>query len=194
MIHLVLGGARSGKSSFAEQCIGDRQSSSKTKAVLYVATCQAFDEEMQARIDKHTQDRQQDTLKQNWYTVECPLNLAELICELHTENLVLVDCLTLWLNNQIFALDENATYQAKQQHLQQSIDSLVSALANTKGDVVLVANEVGLGVVPMGQVSRLFVDYAGWLNQAIAKIAERVTLVSAGLPLDLKNSLEKGKG
>ncbi len=184
MIHLVLGGARSGKSSFAEQwCL----SQVKAKPLIYVATATAFDQEMRDRINQHKTDRDE-----RWQLVECPLALSSFITECDGPQIILVDCLTLWLNNLIYALGENVDMRAAGQHLQIHFDELVSTLLNTVKNknltLVFVANEVGLGIIPLGASNRLYVDYAGWLNQAIAKVADKVTLVTAGIPLRLKDA------
>ncbi|WP_221794971.1 bifunctional adenosylcobinamide kinase/adenosylcobinamide-phosphate guanylyltransferase [Oceanobacter mangrovi] len=172
MIHLIIGGARSGKSSFALQQANQRA------AVLgyhkqFVATATPFDAEMQARIERHQQERGAD-----WSLAEVPLQLAEHLVTANAGSVLLIDCLTLWLNNRLY-LWPDADFE-------QLSDPLLSALASCPADVLLIANEVGLGVIPMGEETRRFVDYAGWLNQAVARLADQVTLVSAGLPLVLK--------
>lgn len=173
-VHLILGGARSGKSSFAET---DVKQGRKGKALHYVATAIAFDQEMQKRIQHHQQRRDE-----SWQEHECPLQLPQLISLFTADDVVLVDCLTLWLNNVIFEQGE----AAQDDTIRSKVDELVAALANSSAHIVLVSNEVGLGVVPMGEVTRLFVDHAGWMNQALAKVADEVTFVAAGLPMKLK--------
>lgn len=180
MIHLVLGGARSGKSRFAQEQVKalekqsqKNQSPESRVPVTYVATATAFDEEMQARIQRHQEDR-----PSHWQTAEVPLALTEFIKQQTTPAILLVDCLTLWLNNQL--------YHYPEQNFEELFEQLADSLCNSPCDIILVANEVGLGVIPMGEISRKFVDQAGWLNQKIAAIADKVTLVSAGLPLPLK--------
>lgn len=169
MIQLILGGARSGKSSLAESLAEQLD-----KPVSYLATATAGDEEMQARIERHQQQR-----PSHWHLIEEQLALTECIRQ-HSasEGVLLVDCLTLWLSNQLFKTPAG--------DLDSLRDELCAALQCCNADVILVSNEVGLGVVPMGAVSRQFVDHAGWLNQAVARVADRVVLVSAGLPLLLK--------
>lgn len=197
MIHLVLGGARSGKSSFAEQqCLRLQQNIGDLKP-SYIATAQAFDEEMQSRIAKHKLDR-----SEHWQLIECPIQLSQLLLQLtpnaasqsSASNIYLIDCLTLWLNNIIYHLGDNASQQSVDEKSQELISALSSFAGSTKCHIVLVANEVGLGVVPLGKVSRLFVDNAGWLNQSIAKLADSVTLITAGLPLKLKGDLSSVTG
>lgn len=170
MIHLILGGARSGKSSYAE-----RLAAESGLAVRYLATAAAGDAEMQARIERHRQQR-----PAHWAVHEEPLRLSEAI-RAHTDpgELLLVDCLTLWLSNQLLHPSEP--------DLERLREELCEALAACPGEVVLVSNEVGMGIVPMGELSRRFADHAGWLNQAVARVADRVTLVAAGLPLALKS-------
>lgn len=166
MIELILGGARSGKSRLAEQRASDGQ-----QAVVYIATAEAGDGEMQNRIQHHRQQR-----PAHWHTVEEPLHLARAIQQ-HHGNLILVDCLTLWLSNLLCHADPTLFEREKA--------ALLDCL-HSRPDIILVSNETGLGVVPMGDLSRRFVDEAGWLHQAIAALADRVTLVVAGLPHLLK--------
>ena len=163
-VTLVLGGARSGKSRHAEGlCTGERH---------YIATAQAFDGEMEARIAKHQADR-----GRNWVTHEAPLNL---VAALQTASApgrsVLVDCLTLWLSNLMLAGQDWSL----------AVDELVGALAALSGDCVLVSNEVGMGIVPENALARAFRDAQGILNQRVAAMADRVVFVAAGLPLTLK--------
>jgi len=171
MITLVLGGARSGKSRFAQQLATDNQ-----LPVLYIATATALDEEMQERIIRHQQDRPSE-----WQLCECSLDLINTLAEeCQKQQTILVDCLTLWLNNQLFhqpAQDFSALF-----------NRLLSTLSNTNATIIFVANEVGLGVIPLGEVSRQFVDEAGRLNQQLAQIADKVFFIAAGLPLTLKGS------
>jgi len=189
MIHLVLGGARSGKSRFAEADTL-RQAQCLNKQPVYIATATAIDGEMVRRIAKHQEDR-----GDSWQLKECPLALAELIEELSSHDSVyLVDCLTLWLNNQLYRLESDKLSKGElERQLSSGIERLCLALENAKANITLVSNEVGLGVIPMGETSRLFVDYCGWLNQAVAKVADKVTLVTAGIPLVIKES-ERNKG
>ena len=184
MLHLVLGGARSGKSSFSEKWLLE-QFKSTQKNAIYVATAQALDKEMQLRIQHHQQQREEN----NWRLIECPLLLSECLSDIGGNEFILIDCLTLWLTNQLMAAMKNEQDESNiSAHLNSEIKALISALSEHPATIVLVANEVGLGVVPMGKETRIFVDHAGWLNQQIAKIADQVTLVTAGLPLTLKSS------
>ena len=164
---LVLGGARSGKSRFAEQL-----ALNGGQACVYVATAEAFDDEMRTRIAEHRARRGPE-----WRTVDAPRRLAEAIdAEADPGRVVLVDCLTLWLSNALLADVD----------IGDEIEGLLAALGRAAGPVVLVSNEVGSGVVPDNALARAFRDHQGRLNAAVAAIADRVTLVVAGLPLDIK--------
>ncbi|MEI6895503.1 MAG: bifunctional adenosylcobinamide kinase/adenosylcobinamide-phosphate guanylyltransferase [Colwellia sp.] len=180
MIHFVLGGARSGKSRFAEKQVL-AMAVTRCKSPVYLATANtSIDAEMDDRIKKHQADR-----GKNWQLIECPLSLAASLKALKCNNIYLVDCLTLWLNNQLYAVNDQSSDQQRQ-HLQTEIDRLVDSLASVNADVVMVSNEIGLGVVPLGESTRLYVDYCGWLNQKVAEVADKVTLVTAGIPLCIK--------
>ena len=182
-VQLVLGGARSGKSRFAEQA-----ASESGKEVIYIATATIYDDEMQQRINRHIDDR-----PHHWLTVEEPLLLAQALKQhASADTCVLVDCLTLWLTNVLMAeqspnSDQSASTEQKVQSLADYKEELLEVLSNLPGQVILVSNEVGQGIVPMGELSRRFVDEAGWLHQDIARIAQQVTLVVAGLPMQLKS-------
>ena len=180
---LVLGGARSGKSAYAEQSL-----LAGAKQVVYIATGQAKDLEMQTRIAHHQQRR-----PQAWQLVEEPIELgAALLQWCSPERVVLVDCLTLWLTNLLFSDAKNypevGVIPLPDLFLEQRAQ-FFAALEQIEGELILVSNEVGLGIVPYGAMSRCFTDEAGRLNQAVAKRAERVIFVAAGLPLILKGSL-----
>lgn len=178
---LVFGGARSGKSAFAE-----RLAQASGKDVVYIATSRAGDAEMAARIALHRAQR-----PAVWRTVEEGLALAAVLrAECAPGRLVLVDCLTLWLSNLMFCdgreYPEVGTPELPARfHDERAalLDLLDSGLA---GDVIFVSNEVGMGIVPWGAISRSFADEAGRLNQAVAARVERAVLVAAGLPLVLK--------
>ena len=169
---LILGGARSGKSALAE-----RLASESGHEVVYIATAQAHDDEMAARIAHHRASR-----PAHWHSVEEPLALADALAE-HARpgRCVLVDCLTLWLSNLLGSQGEGRFAQER--------DALLRVWPSVRGQVLLVSNEVGLGVVPMGELTRRFVDEAGRLHQALAGECERVIFVAAGLPLVLKGNL-----
>lgn len=182
MIHLVLGGARSGKSRFAESLITARalaqQKAHQSQALtcFYFATAESLDAEMAARIAHHQTQRKTGVI--DWQTIESPLALsAALQQHVKKDSVVLVDCLTLWLTNHL--LQAEPDWQATKAEFLQTLKTLPA-------EVVLVSNEVGCAIVPMGEISRRFVDEAGWLHQDIAAIADKVTFVTAGLPLQLK--------
>jgi adenosylcobinamide kinase / adenosylcobinamide-phosphate guanylyltransferase len=165
---LVLGGARSGKSRYAESLIEDRP-----KPWIYLATAEAGDEEMQARIAAHKARRGTD-----WRTVEVPHDLATAIAKLPKGAAVLIDCLTLWLSNRMLA---GADLDSEMMALNKALDAY-------DGTLVLVANEVGSGLVPDNALGRRFRDLQGLLNQRIAARASQVILMVAGLPLIVKDS------
>lgn len=171
MLELILGGARSGKSRLAEQLAAD-----SGLAVTYIATSQALDGEMSARIRQHRERRPAD-----WALVEEPLELARVLHEsASAERCLLVDCLTLWLTN-LLMLEDDARLFAERQ-------ALLDCLAELPGRIILVSNESGLGVVPMGELTRRYVDESGWLHQAIAERCQRVVFTVAGLPMLLKGA------
>jgi adenosylcobinamide kinase / adenosylcobinamide-phosphate guanylyltransferase len=169
----IFGGARSGKSRFAES-FALSQASEKNLEPIYVATGEIRDEEMRQRIEHH-----QNSRDPRWQTLEEPLRLSELILRESTaETVLLIDCLTLWLSNQ----------QEQQADISTETQSLCQALQQAKGPIVLVSNEVGLGIVPANELARHFRDEAGRLNQAIAAVCQNVYLVAAGLTLPLKTN------
>jgi adenosylcobinamide kinase/adenosylcobinamide-phosphate guanylyltransferase len=167
---LVLGGARSGKSRYAETLIAGAAASA-----TFVATAEAHDAEMVERICRHRERRDAGVLA--WRTVEAPRDLAGVLAEVaRPDRPVLVDCLTLWLSNALLA---DADLDAESA-------ALLRSLGNLAGPIVLVANEVGLGIVPDNALARRFRDAAGRLNQDVAARADRVVFIAAGLPLVLK--------
>lgn len=167
---LVLGGARSGKSAYAEGLVR-----ASGLARLYLATATAGDAEMSARIARHRADRAQD----GWRTIEEPLSLADaLAAEASVGAAILVDCLTLWLSNLMLA----------EADLEAATAGLLAALRRSPGPIVLVSNEVGLGLVPETALGRRFRDAQGRLNQAVAAAVPQVVFVAAGLPLRLKGA------
>ncbi|NOW45816.1 adenosylcobinamide kinase/adenosylcobinamide-phosphate guanylyltransferase [Novosphingobium sp. SG751A] len=163
---LILGGARSGKSRY-----GQARIESMAGPLTYIATAQAFDEEMAERIAHHRVDR-----GRRWRTVEAPLDLPEAIGMVQ-EGAVLVDCLTLWVSNLILA----------ERDCDAAGEALCAAVADCRVPIALIANEVGLGIVPDNALARRFRDAAGWLNQRLAKTVDEVVFVAAGLPLFLKS-------
>lgn len=165
-VTFVLGGVRSGKSAFAERLVEARGPG------LFLATAEAGDAEMQDRIRRHRERR-----GSSWTTIEEPLDIVSVLKANATlQRPVLVDCLTLWLSNVMEGEDDWETVVA----------TLVAALAALPGPVVLVSNEVGLGIVPENPLARAFADAAGCMNQRVAAAADRVVLVAAGLPTVLK--------
>ncbi len=176
-VELFLGGARSGKSSFAEQRALHYLKQSSDCQLHYIATATPFDDEMKQRIIHHQNRRGSE-----WQNHETPLRLVNQLATFDRHDIVLVDCLTLWINNVIYNQGEPIT----EAQITAQVTELVSALDSSKATILCVSNEVGLGIVPMGEVSRLFVDHAGWMNQAVAKIARQVTFMAAGLPMCLK--------
>ena len=169
MRELILGGIRSGKSRLAEQ-----HALASGLQVVYVATAQARDAEMQRRVAEH-QARRPD----NWLSVEAGQNLAEVLQrEANTQRCVLVDCVTLWLTQLLC--------DASEQDLQRECNSLLDVLPSLPGQIILVSNETNMGIVPMGELSRRYCDEAGRLHQQIAALCERVTLMVAGIPLAVK--------
>ncbi|MDO9617215.1 MAG: bifunctional adenosylcobinamide kinase/adenosylcobinamide-phosphate guanylyltransferase [Pseudomonas sp.] len=171
MHELILGGARSGKSRLAE-----RLAAEYGLAVTYIATSQPLDGEMNTRIQHHRERR-----PAAWGLVEEPLALAKVLREqAGADKCLLVDCLTLWLTN-LLMLDDPARLSAER-------EALLDCLGDLPGRIMLVSNETGLGVVPLGELTRRYVDEAGWLHQALAEHCERVVFTVAGLPMVLKGN------
>ncbi|KIL97975.1 Adenosylcobinamide-phosphate guanylyltransferase [Paramagnetospirillum magnetotacticum MS-1] len=163
---LVLGGARSGKSAYAESLFGEAPA-------LYLATGQALDGEMAERIDHHRRRR-----GAGWSTLEEPLDLADALDNvMRPDRPVLVDCLTMWLSNLMHAGRD----------IDRCLDRLCEVLSAPNGPVVLVSNEVGMGLVPETSLGRAFRDHQGRVNQRVAAQCRRVVFVAAGLPLILKD-------
>ena len=166
---LVLGGAASGKSDFAEN-LCNRMGLER----IYVATAQAWDDEMAAKISRHREAR-----GDGWRTIEAPMDLGGALTAARPDAVVLIDCLTLWLTNRMLA-DQDTGADA---------DALCAALAARAGPVVCVSNEVGQGIVPDTPLGRRFREAQGRLNRKVAALADTVVLVAAGLPLPLKGSV-----
>jgi len=199
---LILGGQKSGKSRRAEVLAQDWLAQSASHRAVMVATAQPWDDEIRQRISRHQADRAQRL--PGMVTVEEPLKLAEAI-QTHSQRdtLIVVDCLTLWLTNCLMPTDAplstdtaaSTTPSASQEFMKNQPQALIQqgrvallleAIQHAPGPLVLVGNEIGLGVIPMGREVRAFVDALGLLNQSVAAVCQRVTLMAAGLPLSLK--------
>lgn len=169
---LILGGVRSGKSRYAEEL-----ARSQARAVTLIATAEAQDEEMAARIDAHRRHRDA-----RWRVIEEPLALAAALRAADSpETVVIVDCLTVWLSNLLCGKDADASRRETQ--------ALFDALASLAADCILISNEVGFGIIPANALARRFGDEAGVLHQRLATLCDRVVLMVAGLPLRVKESL-----
>ena len=189
---LILGGQKSGKSRRAELLAQGWLAQSSHHRALLVATGQPWDDEMRQRIARHQSDRA--VRVPGMATVEEPLDLAGAVHQYSTPHtLLVVDCLTLWLTNwSMPAEDRPEKFKPNQPpgHGWSAQAALfLEAIESAPGPVVLVGNEIGLGVIPMGREVRAFVDALGVLNQEVAQVCERVTLMAAGLPLTLKGNL-----
>jgi adenosylcobinamide kinase/adenosylcobinamide-phosphate guanylyltransferase len=189
---LILGGQKSGKTRRAEQAARDWMDAGAGRHAVYLATGQAWDAEMQARIARHQADRALRV--PGMQTVEAPLHLGQALqAHSNAQTLVVVDCLTLWLTNWMMpmqgveqAASENQPNQAPALDWQAQRALFLEVLPQCPGPVVVVGNEIGLGVIPLGREVRAFVDALGTLNQDVARVCSRATLMAAGLPLQLK--------
>jgi adenosylcobinamide kinase/adenosylcobinamide-phosphate guanylyltransferase len=169
-IYFITGGAKSGKSAFAEKLANELEGKR-----AYLATAQALDAEMVARIEHHRKRR-----GSAWYTFEEPLAVAELIRKLSGRyEVVLLDCLTLWLSNVMAHTDGDDAVNARS-------DALVSEIKDFSGTCIVVSNEVGLGIVPDNPLARRFRDWAGMLNQKTAQVADEVYFTASGIPVKIK--------
>ncbi|MBA3035509.1 MAG: bifunctional adenosylcobinamide kinase/adenosylcobinamide-phosphate guanylyltransferase [Desulfobacterium sp.] len=172
-ITLITGGCKSGKSrhalELADNVKGDRK--------LFVATCIPFDDEMKERIRRHQEER-----SKTWHTLEVPVLLSETISEWSAKSdIILIDCLTLWINNIMFQHPDI-------DKVTDNIQNLVSSIKNSCCPVVLVSNEVGSGIVPDNELARFFRDAAGLVNQKIASISDKVIWMVAGIPVVIKET------
>lgn len=199
---LILGGQKSGKSRRAEALAQSWLAQSANHKAVLIATAQPWDDEMRQRITRHQLDRAQRV--PGIRTVEEPLRLAEAITtHSQADTLVVVDCLTLWLTHWLMPFEGHPppadahpddinrkfiTNKPVAPVYQAPVAMLLESISNTPGPLVLVGNEIGLGVIPMGAEVRAFVDALGGLNQDVARACQRVTLMAAGLPLTLKES------
>jgi adenosylcobinamide kinase/adenosylcobinamide-phosphate guanylyltransferase len=174
---LILGGARSGKSSHAQKLAAD-----SGKSVLYVATAEARDQEMATRIAAHRAER-----PANWRTLEAPVDVGEAIrASIGASEIVLVDCITLLASNIIAPLPETVSYENAEKALLDEIEALRAAYAASTAHWILVSNEVGLGLVPPYPLGRRYRDALGRANQRLAEMADDVFFMIAGLPMALK--------
>jgi adenosylcobinamide kinase/adenosylcobinamide-phosphate guanylyltransferase len=169
---LVAGGARSGKSTFALNICNGMQGRH-----IFIATAQAFDDEMHDRITRHREKR-----REGWNTLEESIEISARLGDIDDyDSVILIDCLTLWLNNLFMK------YESDDETVYQKIDNLIEALADVRGKVIVVSNEVGMGIVPENKLARQYRDAAGYMNKRIGAIAKKVVITFAGLPLVLKD-------
>ena len=166
----IIGGARSGKSSYALE-LGSGFPGRKG----FIATAEAFDEEMKERISLH-----QKTRPLEWETIEEPVDLGKRLQNITgLYDVVIVDCLTLWLSNML-------EREGDSEHIKTAVGHLTSVLKDISYKVIIVSNEVGLGIVPDNKIARLFRDLGGWMNQKVASVADDVYLVTCGIPMRIK--------
>jgi adenosylcobinamide kinase/adenosylcobinamide-phosphate guanylyltransferase len=175
---LVLGGARSGKSSHAQHL-----ARTAGKSVTFIATAQALDEEMSARIQKHRLER-----PAHWETLELPTGLASHARQIKSD-VVVLDCITLLVNNLLmqFVNDDLVDETRFAPAVQKEIDGLLAAIRDREQDWIIISNEVGLGLVPPYQMGRVYRDWLGWANQQLARGADKVILMVAGIPMNVKS-------
>lgn len=176
--HLISGGVRSGKTAYAEKLALEMR-----LPTLYVATARVLDSEMRRRIDRHRRER-----PKHWRSVECDIQLgAALVNEARAGTCVIIDCLTLWLANLLSDENDHDGPSAKQlTRLAAERDQLLGAIRSVPAEVLIVTNELGSGVTPIGRFTRIFVDEHGITNQRVAELCERLTLVVCGQPLRIK--------
>jgi adenosylcobinamide kinase / adenosylcobinamide-phosphate guanylyltransferase len=175
-IHLVTGGSRSGKSDFA------RVTAEKISGIrTFIATCPVIDGEMDARIERHKKDRENG----GWETIEEETKIAETIKDVSKSKVVLVDCLTLWINNLLFEAEKRGE-TIEEDDMTGICSEIIEACKARDGDFIFVTNEIGMGIIPDNSISRRYRDLVGRCNQAMAKGADRVTMVVSGLPITLK--------
>lgn len=176
-LHLITGGSRSGKSAYAQA----QAESIPSRGRTYVATCPVLDEEMRERIERHRRLRD----GRGWHTVEAPVELAEAVAQAPTKHVVLVDCLTLWINNLLYLAAQSGT-GLDEDELARLAEELARACRGRIEPVILVTNEVGMSIVPENALARRYRDLVGRCNQVLAAAADEVTLVVCGCPLKLK--------
>jgi adenosylcobinamide kinase / adenosylcobinamide-phosphate guanylyltransferase len=176
---LILGGARSGKSDHAEQV-----ARASGRSVLFIATAQPFDDEMRERIKKHRAAR-----PAKWKTLEAPVQVGSALISQASQlkaDVVILDCITLLVSNVLLALPEDSSVEQVLQNVQAEIEALLRAQAELGGQWLVVSNEVGLGVVPPYPLGRVYRDALGWANQSLARAADKVILMVAGIPTVIK--------
>ena len=177
----ILGGARSGKSTYAQE-LAKRVERERGGGVVFIATAEAGDEEMRTRIEKHRRDR-----PPSWDTVEAPMKVAAAVAEASAGRAaVVVDCLTLLISNLLLAEGEEASREETTQRVLREVEELIEAAQATKADVIVVSNEVGMGIVPSTRLGRLFRDITGQAHQLLARAADEMYFILAGLPQKLK--------
>ena len=176
-ITFILGGARSGKSSYAQKLAEE-----SGKSVTFLATAQALDGEMSARIQKHQSER-----PQHWQTLESPFRIASHVKEIKSE-MVILDCITLLVSNLLmqFVKDDLVDETLLMQSVQKEMEDLCLVMRESDQHWILISNEVGLGLVPPYQMGRVYRDWLGWANQRVAKEAENVLFMVAGIPMVIK--------
>jgi adenosylcobinamide kinase/adenosylcobinamide-phosphate guanylyltransferase len=177
-ITLITGGSRSGKSAFAQR-LAEEQPGSR----LFIATCPVTDAEMELRILRHVQDRQ----KGNWATVEETVDLAGQLRQAHRFDTVLIDCLTLWVNNLMFE-EAGRKRSIDEDRVRAATEQMLAAAREHPGEVIMVTNEVGMGIVPDNANARLYRDLIGRCSQCVGMAADRVYLVSCGIPIQIKGN------
>lgn len=176
MITLITGGIKSGKSQFALEYTKKMR---KKDFLYFIATATALDDEMRERISKHQQERN----KSVWRTIEEPVNLVKAILDIPDKSTLLIDCITLWLNNRLFEKkDEYPSYS----EVEKEIKKLISLINKKNINATFVSNEVGWGIIPENKLSRLYNDYLGKLNQIVASLSSQVYLMVSGIDMKIK--------
>jgi adenosylcobinamide kinase/adenosylcobinamide-phosphate guanylyltransferase len=173
---LILGGARSGKSTYAEDLARE-----SNKPVLFIATATAFDEEMRDRIKNHQASR-----PANWQTIEAQTDIAAALENKTWDGMVVFDCVTLLLNNILLPLPEDVSFDVFMRKVEVEINALLAAQKKVGGDWLIISNEVGLGLVPPYPLGRIYRDALGRANQMLARAADHVILMVAGIPMTVK--------
>src|SRR5918996_4441686 len=176
-IILVLGGARSGKSSYAQSLAEETG-----KSVTFIATAEALDDEMSTRIQKHRAER-----SPNWETLEIPRDISSHVEQIKKE-VVILDCITLLVSNVLmqFVKDDFVDEEPFRQALLKEVNDLIASIHTSKQDWIIISNEVGLGLVPPYQMGRVYRDGLGWANQRLARAADKVIFMVAGIPTVIK--------